>query len=357
MRILSFQKIVNSQSTSVGIFLFFAICLLVKHNVSQAQISDYSNIIENVSECVVSIVAMSQTPQEQSSQANTTFSRGTGIVLSDNGYIATNNHIVADANRYFVELNNSFVYEAELIGGDFSTDIAVLKIDIANQQTCEFINNVNELTIGELVLGIGSPYSLPGSVSVGIVSNINRSLDTNGQSTDHVLYIQTDLIINPGNSGGPVVNQESEIIGMNSATLQNETGSSGIAFAIPANVITRVSRQLIRDGVSRKGYIGVEVSPLPQTIQQIQNLGLADRRGALVSDVNINGPAYQAGVRAGDIILTVNRVVVQDDHNFRYMISAQEAGSNIRLSLIRNGSFFSTEVLIEGRLIENPNSN
>lgn len=349
------QKQLKGEHQKVRLFFFliFTILFIVKPDISAAQIPAYSRIVENVRDCVVSIVAMTQSQQAQAAPANPVFNRGTGIVISDNGYIATNDHIVTGTNRYFVELSNSFVYEAELVGRDFSTDIAVLKVGIENHQTCEFMDDVNELAIGELVLAIGSPFSLPGSVSVGIVSYINRPFDVSGLGNDHVLFIQSDLIVNPGNSGGPLVNEESQIIGMNSATFRSETGTTGIAFAIPSSVINRVSRQLIRDGVSLKGYIGVEVNPLPATEQQIRSLGLSSRRGALVSEVDVNGPAYQAGIRVGDIVLTINRVVAEDDHAFRYMISTLEEGDNIRLSLVRNGSYFSTDVTVEGRLVEN----
>lgn len=335
--------------------VFNAIFLWSPSNLANSQLPDFSNIIRSVSDCVVSVVAMSSGQQDQSSQSNVSFSRGAGIVLSENGHIVTNNHIVENADRYFVELNNGFVYEGILIGGDYVTDIAVIKVDITNSVACEFINENENLGVGELVLGIGSPYSLSGSVSVGIISNLERPLAVTGEFTDYVLYIQTDLIINPGNSGGPVVNQNGKIIGMNSSTLLSNTGAAGIAFAIPVEVLLRVSRQLITNGLSLKGDIGIQVGPLPQSREQIRGLGLVERRGAVISDVQINSPAYHAGIRAGDIVVTVNRMVVENEHKFRYLIGALEHGSNARLSLIRNGSYFATEVQVEGRVIENPN--
>lgn len=320
-----------------------------------AQFNNYSAVIENISDCVVSIVAMSSGEQEQGSQEQMSFNRGTGITLSDNGYIVTNNHIVADADRYFIELNNGFVFEGQLTGGDPATDIAVLKIEASELTTCELNSQNSAVQVGEIVLGIGSPYSLPGSVSVGVVSHLERALSVAGSNADFVLYIQTDLIINPGNSGGPVVNQGGDVIGMNTSTISSSAGSVGIAFAIPSSDIARVSRQLIRDGIAEKGDIGVSVTPLPQTVAQVQALGLAERRGALVGDVEIDSPAYNAGIRSGDVIVTVNREPIDSDHKFRYLIAAQEPGSSVRLSLIRNGSIFSTQVQVEGRNPANGN--
>ena len=320
-----------------------------------AQFYNYSAVIESISDCVVSIVAMRSGQEGQTSQEQVSFNRGTGITLSDNGYIVTNNHIVADADRYFVELNNGFVFEGQLTGGDPTTDIAVLKIDSTELTTCELSTENQSVQVGEVVLGVGSPYSLPGSVSVGVVSHLERALTVAGDNTDFVLYIQTDLIINPGNSGGPVVNQAGDVIGMNTSTISSSTGSVGIAFAIPARDISRVSRQLIRDGFAEKGDIGVSVRPLPQTVAQVQALGLAERRGAIINDVAIDSPAFNAGIRADDVVVTVNRQAVDSDHKFRYLIAAQEAGSSVRLSLIRNGSIYSTQVQVEGRNPANGN--
>lgn len=317
-----------------------------------SQLPDYSDVVDTVSNCIVSLIAISANEDSQTLGLNSdNFRRGTGIVLSEDGYVLTNHHIVQGASRYFVELRNGFVFEGRLVGSDYATDLAVLDIDIENHPTCEFIDDGEEVQSGQFILGLGSPYSLPGTVTEGVISYVDRPMPTEGVYSDYVLYIQTDLEINPGNSGGPVINQDGLIIGMNSSLLSDSGISSGIAFAIPANILLRVSRQLIVNGFSEKGSIGVEVSPLPRTIQEIQQLGLLERRGAIISDVEIGGPAYEAGIRTGDIVVTIDRAVVEDDHKFRYLIGIQDAGDNVRLSIIREGRYFSTEVPIVGRTI------
>ena len=341
-----------------GLFAVVVMPIVFYPGFTYSQPTRYANIVEGVKDCVVSLVAMKSANSADQSDAaiSNTFARGTGMTLSDNGYIVTNNHIVTDADRYFVEVRNGFVYEAEFVGGDAITDLAVIKIENNNLSTCEFDDSNAELEIGQFVLGIGSPFSLTGSVAEGIISYLDRPMAVLGEYTDYVLYIQTDMITNPGNSGGALIDLQGRIIGMNSATvLSNSGASSGISFAIPSRTISRISRQLIRDGYSEKGYIGLQVSSLPQTEGQIQGLGLQQRRGALVSGVELNSPAYKAGIREGDIVVTVNREVAEDEHKFRNLIGELEGGDSARLSLIRAGTYFSVEVPVEGRLINPPN--
>ncbi|MBN4075750.1 MAG: hypothetical protein COA71_13175 [SAR86 cluster bacterium] len=326
-----------------------AAVLFLVSSAAYTQALDYSDIVKDVSECVVSLIAMSTNQQGQILQLNSdNFHRGTGIVLSQNGYVVTNKHIIEGGNRYFVELRNGFIYEGELIGSDHATDLAVIKFEIGDHPTCEFISDNEKVEAGQLILGLGSPYSLPGSVTEGVISFVDRPVPNDGVYTDYVLYIQTNLLVNPGNSGGPIINRDGKIIGMNSSLLSDSGVTSGIAFAIPANVISRVSRQLIRNGFSEKGSIGIQVSSLPKTVAEIQRLGLIERRGAVVSNVEINSSAYHAGIQVGDIVVTINRRVVDDDHKFRYLIGSYEDGDIVRLSIIRDGKFFSTEAMTEG---------
>jgi len=235
--------------------------LLLLSSEGYSQLPDYSSVVEKISPTVVSIIAMVEKELEYSIEAEvvpTSFDgpaptdlndsqiengqhlhNGTGVILTHDGYIVTNQHIVQGGIAYFVTLENGFQYPAKFIGSDRLSDLDVLKIEADNLPVGKFSENEDAIKAGQSVLGFGSPYSLSGSVTQGIVSYVNRPLPIMGHEADYIVFIQTNLLINPGNSGGPVVNHKGEIIGINSKLLSDTGNSTGVAFANSAKLMKK----------------------------------------------------------------------------------------------------------------------
>lgn len=344
------------------------------YSVAFAQLPDYSAIVREVSQCVVSISAVLDendahpfsTPQESASSPETLsqlsefitiqnvdhLHNGTGITYSDDGYIVTNNHIIQGASQILVRIYNGLVLEASITATNSQSDIAVLKIEYENIPVCRMASEEDEIHAGQYILGFGSPYSLVGSVTEGIISYVNRPLAIMGVNNKDILFIQTDLEIAPGNSGGPIVNRNGEIIGLNSLLLSNTRNTANIAFAIPIRLVRHIADDLIQFGYATKGYIGVVAVDIPPDIETVRRLGLQSPTGALINFVEEGGVADQAGVQVGDIVVSVNHSVVNNQYEFNYEIALREAGDIIRLVIIRNGRYFSTEAMVADVIME-----
>src|SRR5690554_6823923 len=263
---------------------------------------------------------------------------GSGFIISDDGYILTNNHVVARANGIFVTLTSGKEYPAEIIGTDPRTDIALIKIDAEDLQPME-IGDSQSLKKGQWVLAIGSPFGLESTVTAGIVSAINR--DTG----DYLPFIQTDVAVNPGNSGGPLMNLAGEVVGVNSQIVSQSGGFMGISLAIPIDEAMRVVTQLKEHGRVTRGRIGVQIGPVSDEIGKV--LGLGDARGALVSAVEPDGPAEDAGVISGDVILSFDGNEIKHMTDLPRLVGATKPGTKSTMEVWRKGKTVKLNVTVD----------
>lgn len=267
-------------------------------------------------------------------------SLGSGVIVSSDGYIITNNHVVEKADEIKVTLLDRRTLKGSIVGADPKTDIAIIKIDASNLQTLSW-GDSDKLQVGEFVLAIGSPYGLSNTVTMGIISAVGRA---NVGIADYEDFIQTDAAINPGNSGGPLVNIKGELIGINTAIFSKTGGYQGIGFAVPSNMVRLVMDQLVQKGKVTRGWIGVTIQEL--TPELAQEFGLKKSKGALVSDVMKDSPAARAGILRGDILLEFNGKEVKDVSSLRNMVAQSKAGSEITLKILRAGKEFTIKVAI-----------
>lgn len=264
-------------------------------------------------------------------------SLGSGFIISADGYVMTNAHVVQDADEILVRLNDRRELPAELIGSDSQTDVALLKIE-ANNLPVLNLGNSDELKVGEWVAAIGSPFGFDHSVTAGIVSAINRTLPRDA----YVPFIQTDVAINPGNSGGPLFNLQGEVVGINSQIFTRSGGFMGLSFAIPINVAMDVADQLREDGHVNRGWLGVMIQPVSQDLAE--SFGMDDAIGALIADLDPEGPAAKGGLQAGDVIIEVNGEEVERSSTLPRLIGRVTPGNDVELTLIRDGEQVSETV-------------
>jgi serine protease Do len=257
-------------------------------------------------------------------------SLGSGFIVSKDGYILTNNHVIDGADQIFVRLNDRREFEARLIGSDASSDLALLKIEAKYLPIVE-VGNSDKLKVGEWVVAIGSPFGFDYSVTAGIVSAKGRSLP----NENYVPFIQTDVAINPGNSGGPLFNLDGEVVGINSQIYTRSGGFMGLSFAIPMNVAMDVMDQLKETGFVTRGWLGVAIQEVDKDLAE--SFGLKKAAGALVSQVVQNGPAGDAGVKYGDIITEFNGKPVILSSDLPHLVGRVRPGSNARLKVVRHG--------------------
>lgn len=274
-------------------------------------------------------------------------SLGSGFIVSKDGYVLTNNHVIEGADHIFVRLNDRRELEAKLIGYDPSSDLALLKVEANNLPTVE-VGNSEKLKVGEWVVAIGSPFGFDYSVTAGIVSAKGRSLP----NENYVPFIQTDVAINPGNSGGPLFNLEGEVVGINSQIYTRSGGFMGLSFAIPMNVAMEVVSQLKENGVVSRGWLGVAIQEVDKNLAE--SFGLSKAAGALVSQVVQNGPAAAAGLQSGDIITEFNGSDVVLSSDLPHLVGRVRPGTKSHLKVIRNGKSKRLSVII-GELPQDDN--
>jgi serine protease Do len=274
-----------------------------------------------------------QMPREQESQ-----SLGSGFIISADGYIMTNAHVVDHADKITVRLTDKREYRAKVIGADKRTDVALLKIEATSLPKIN-VGDPNRLKVGEWVVAIGSPFGFDNSVTAGIVSAKGRSLPQD----NFVPFIQTDVAINPGNSGGPLFNMNEEVVGINSQIYTRSGGSMGLSFAIPIDVAMQVVDQLRNTGKVTRGRIGVTIQEL--TRELAESFGLSTPNGALVSNVEKNAPADKAGIQASDVILKFNGKPVNNSSDLPRMVAVIKPGTKVPVQLWRKGE--SRQVTVE----------
>ncbi|WP_457563949.1 DegQ family serine endoprotease [Caminibacter pacificus] len=267
------------------------------------------------------------------------FALGSGVIISKNGYIVTNYHVISGATKIIVKTHDGKKYKAKLIGSDPKTDLAVIKIDAKNLHPITFADS-SKVKVGDMVLAIGNPFGLSESVTHGIVSALNRnSIGLNAYEN----YIQTDAAINPGNSGGALVDLKGRLIGINSAIISRSGGNNGIGFAIPSNMVKFVAVSLITKGKVVRGYLGVLISNIDSSKAKLYGIGY----GVLINKVEPNSAAAKAGLKPGDIIVAVDGEKVTNAGELRNKIAFKGAGTKVKLRVYRNGKFITIEATLK----------
>ncbi|MBU1233878.1 MAG: DegQ family serine endoprotease, partial [Proteobacteria bacterium] len=260
-------------------------------------------------------------------------SLGSGVIISKDGLILTNNHVVENTEEILVTLSDKRELEAEIVGTDPKSDVAVIRLKGNTEDLTPLpIGNSGELRLGDIVLAIGNPFGLDHTVTMGIVSAKGRA---NVGITDYEDFIQTDAAINPGNSGGALINLKGELVGINTAIVTRSGGYQGVGFAIPSNMAKAVMDSLIKHGKVVRGWLGVAIQDLDKDLSEA--MGLKDINGVLVSDVTENSPAAKAKLERGDVILRVNGEKMTSTGRLRNTIAAMGAGTEVQLDLMRDG--------------------
>jgi serine protease Do len=282
-----------------------------------------------------------QTPQQpqQPQQPNPRnplrpFGLGSGFIVSADGFIVTNAHVVENAETINVRLNDKREFKAKVIGADTRSDVAVIKIDGTNLPTVK-IGDMSKLRVGEWVIAIGSPFGFANTVTAGIVSAKSRENLSGDPNLDAVPFIQTDVAVNPGNSGGPLLNMRGEVIGINSQIFSRTGSFAGISFAIPIDYAFNVADQLMKTGKVTRGRIGVGITNVSRDLAE--SLGLGKAEGAAVSNVEEGSPAGKAGLEAGDVIVKIDGRVVEGSADLSRTIRALKPGSKVNLQVWRGG--------------------
>lgn len=343
-------------------FAFMAGLALLSHAVvAQAQLPDFTPLVESASPAVVNISTKQKVPSRGAAaqmpeleglppifreffehsiprmpgapgrgQQREAQSLGSGFIISEDGYVLTNNHVVADADEIIVRLPDRSELEAKLIGADPRSDVAVLKVEGKGLPVVK-IGRSDELKAGEWVLAIGSPFGFDHTVTAGIVSATGRSLP----NESYVPFIQTDVAINPGNSGGPLFNLDGEVVGINSQIFTRSGGFMGLSFAIPIDVAMDVANQLRTEGKVSRGWLGVVIQEVNKDLAE--SFGLERPAGALVAQVMDGGPAARGGLRVGDVILSLDDKPIVMSADLPHLVGALKPGSTARMEVVRDG--------------------
>ena len=272
-------------------------------------------------------------PQQQQpmQQAQAT---GSGVILSDDGYIVTNNHVIAQANEIEVVLNDKRSFTAQLIGTDPNTDIALLKIDATGLPTLE-MGNSDDLKVGEWVLAVGNPFNLTSTVTAGIVSAKARNINILDADMKIESFIQTDAAVNPGNSGGALVNTRGELVGINTA-IASQTGSyAGYAFAVPTSIVQKVVAALRQYGSVQRALLGIRMLDITSEVQQYYHLNTLE--GVYIAEVVSGSAAEKGGVLAGDVVVAVNGNTINSSSELQEKIARKNPGDEVSLTVLRDG--------------------
>ncbi len=272
---------------------------------------------------------------------------GSGVIISSDGYIVTNNHVIDKSNQIEVVLNDKRSFKAKIIGVDPNTDLALLKIDADNLINIPF-GDSDKLKIGEWVLAIGNPFNLTSTVTAGIVSAKARNINVNNRSSYSIeSFIQTDAAVNPGNSGGALVNTRGELVGINTAIFSKTGSYTGYSFAIPASIVRKVVGDLMEYGVVQRALMGVSLLDVDASVAK--QLGVKKIEGVFVSALQENGAARKAGIREGDIILKINNVAINKISEFQEQLSRYRPGDKILVSIRRKNDLLKYDVVLQNQ--------
>ncbi len=271
---------------------------------------------------------------------------GSGVILSPDGYIVTNNHVVADAQSLTVTLNDKRTYTATVIGTDPSTDLALIKIDQNGLPFMQFSNS-NDIKVGEWVVAVGNPFNLASTVTAGIVSAKGRDLHIVKDKAPIESFIQTDAVVNPGNSGGALVNLNGDLIGINTAIASPTGVFAGYAFAIPSNLVQKIVEDLKHYGVAQRGYLGVVIHPLDPQFAKEKNINTIN--GVYVDSLQTGSAAAAAGVKAGDVITKVDGQGISTSSDLLAIVGSHRPGDRLNLTLLRDGQERELAVTLKNR--------
>ena len=343
----------NPLKSIYSVLFFFSLTI---QNVSADTLPDFTGIVDNNIDAVVIVNAVKSSTTNPNQQFNIpnlpdefkpffekffennpnspdnnirqTPSFGSGFILSDDGYIMTNNHVISNSNEISITLNDGSVLPAELIGSDERSDLALLKVSAKDLPTVT-IGNSQTLKIGEWVLAIGSPFGFDHTVTAGIVSGKKRNLP----NESYVPYIQTDVAINPGNSGGPLFNLNGEVVGVNAQIYTRSGGFMGVSFAIPAETLSSVYKQLKESGRVKRGWLGVYIQQMDKELAE--SFGLDKTQGAVVARILSNSPAEKAGLEQGDVILVFDGKSIKKSKDLPLIVGTTKVDSVVKLELLR----------------------
>ena len=290
-------------------------------------------------------------PEGQMPDQGPQMGSGSGVIISSDGYIVTNNHVVKGAGEHGIKvvLTDKREFDAKVIGLDENTDLAVIKIEASDLPVMS-LGNSDNIQVGEWVLAIGNPLGLNYTVTAGIVSALGRNIGVNGGGYAIENFIQTDAAINPGNSGGALVDVNGQLVGINSAIKTNTGYYQGYGFAIPVNIVKSVTQELIRSGKVVRGYIGVQIQTVDETMAK--GLGLDKAKGVLVQSVQKGGGGDEAGLQAGDVILSVDGKEVNASNELQVIINSKRPGDIAKLTVFRDGKTIEKDVTLKPRAEE-----
>jgi len=359
---LSFRK---AALAVCGTLLLTAFPALQGNSLQAAELPDFATLVERNAPAIVNIATMQQArstagdrgdieellrrlrpdealpPELEEQQSRPRGGVGSGFIISEDGYVITNHHVVSGADTITVTLNDRRVFQARIIGTDALSDVALIKIDAEDLPMVEF-GDSEAVRVGEWVLAIGSPFGLEFSAAAGIVSAKGRAVP--GNQTNYVSFIQTDVAINQGNSGGPLFNLEGEVIGINSQILSSTGGSNGVSFAIPSNVALNVVEQLRDSGAVSRGLLGVLIKDVDYALAEA--FFMPRPTGAFVDEVQPGSPAQTAGVLNDDIIMAFNGREIESSSMLPFYVGQVRPGTSAELTIMRNGESISLDVIV-----------
>ncbi len=322
-----------------------------------------TRLSEKVAPAVVQVISDAYNPLNDSPGSPTTYEQatGSGVILSSDGYIVTNTHVVKGATRIQVTLPSLQAVQistpvtvigkssavrprgmkmtARLVGMDRETDVAVLKIEAKDLPHLQW-GDSDQLRQGQLVLAFGSPFGFQNSMSMGIVSAVARQIETD----DPMIYVQSDVSINPGNSGGPMVDVNGNVIGINTMIISETGGSDGVGLAVPSNIVRSIAEQLIKNGIVRRGEIGIEAQTITDSLAEALELPRAT--GVILGDVVPDGPAHKAGLRVGDVVLRLDGKPMENARQFQVNLYSKPLNSMVNVDILRGGQTLKRQVTV-----------
>ena len=275
---------------------------------------------------------------------------GSGVIIREDGYIVTNNHVIAGATKIKVTLNTNQTYDAVLVGADPATDVALLKIEAEGLPYLAFADS-DRLRLGEWVIAIGSPYDLRSTITAGIVSAKGRSMPNYSGEYKVESFIQTDAAVNPGNSGGALVDKNGNLVGINTAIISQTGSYAGYSFAVPSNIVRKVVSDIIEFGSVKRAVLGITMQEIDDKIAQ--QLKLSSRNGVYIVEVSPTGAASDAGIEAGDILVAIDSVNITNSASVQEMVSRFSPGDKAVVKVLRNGKELEVEVVFKGTSQEN----
>lgn len=273
-------------------------------------------------------------------------SSGSGVIIKDDGYIVTNNHVIANADEIEVTLYNNKIYKAEVVGTDYSTDLALLKIN-EKELPYALFGNSDEVRVGDWVLAVGNPFNLNSTVTAGIISAKGRSIHIFNDKNAIESFLQTDAAINPGNSGGALVNLKGEVIGINTAIASPTGAFAGYGFAIPSNIAKKVVEDILKYGYVQRGTMGIIIKDVDGKLAKEKNLYVTE--GVYIEDFEYNSPAEKAGLKKGDVIIEINNNKVRNIAEFNELISRFKPGDIIKTVINRNGKNYVYDIILKDK--------